>query len=47
MMSKPKASKTRFPDISEEMIRALIMGSKHPRSIDEDVRRCIAERNKK
>lgn len=46
-MSEPKANKPRFPDISEEMIRALFMGPKHPRSIDEDVRRFIEKRSKK
>lgn len=46
-MSKPKPSKARFSDISEEMIRALFMGPKQPRSIDEDVRRFIEKRSKK
>lgn len=46
-MSESKVSKPRFPDISEEMIRALFMGPKHPRGIDEDVRRFIEKRSKK
>ena len=39
MSDKNSKVNARFPDISEAEIRALFMGPKHPRSIDEDVRR--------
>lgn len=47
MSDKNSKVNMRFPDISEAEIRALFMGPKHPRSIDEDVRRFIEKRSKK